>query len=220
MQKLALQRGWVFVMGRNLITLSWNLGIPNWITLGRLGVALLLFVILSLPVSWRYAAGFVLFVIASGSDWVDGLLARRFGMVTVLGRILDPFVDKILICGTLVFLIADARMHSHPELLQPWMVVVVLGRELLVTALRSWVEERGQDFSAQTAGKLKMVVQSVAGAAGLLFLAVGADTSPAWAWLYWAVVASVWAMVAVTVYSGILYMWPMLRVAKALLTVG
>jgi CDP-diacylglycerol--glycerol-3-phosphate 3-phosphatidyltransferase len=207
-------------MGRNLLTLLWNLGLPNRITLARLGVALLLFVILSLPVTWRYAAGFVLFVIATGSDWVDGFLARRFGMVTVLGRILDPFVDKILICGTLVFLTADPRMQSRPELLQPWMVVVVLARELLVTALRSWVEERGQDFSAQTAGKLKMVLQSVAGAAGLLFLAVGADTSFAWAWLYWVVVASVWAMVAITLYSGIVYIWPMIRVAKAFLTVG
>ena len=207
-------------MASNVLTLLWRLGLPNWITVGRLGLAIVLFVILSLPVSWGYAAGFVLFVIATGSDWVDGFLARRFGMVTVLGRILDPFVDKILICGTLVFLVADPRMHSRPELLQPWMVVVVLGRELLVTALRSWVEERGQDFSAQTAGKLKMVVQSVAGAAGLLFLAVGADTSPAWAWLYWVVVASVWAMVAVTVYSGIVYIWPMVRVAKAFLTAG
>jgi len=207
-------------MASNVLTLLWRLGLPNWITVGRLGLAIVLFVILSLPVSWGYAAGFVLFVIATGSDWVDGFLARRFGMVTVLGRILDPFVDKILICGTLVFLVADPRMHSRPELLQPWMVVVVLGRELLVTALRSWVEERGQDFSAQTAGKLKMVVQSVAGAAGLLFLAVGADTSPAWAWLYWVVVASVWAMVAVTVYSGIVYIWPMVRLAKAFLTAG
>lgn len=207
-------------MASNVLTLLWRLGLPNWITVGRLGLAIVLVVILSLPVSWGYAAGFVLFVIATGSDWVDGFLARRFGMVTVLGRILDPFVDKILICGTLVFLVADPRMHSRPELLQPWMVVVVLGRELLVTALRSWVEERGQDFSAQTAGKLKMVVQSVAGAAGLLFLAVGADTSPAWAWLYWVVVASVWAMVAVTVYSGIVYIWPMVRLAKAFLTAG
>ena len=207
-------------MASNVLSLLWRLGLPNWITVGRLGLAIVLFVILSLPVSWGYAAGFVLFVIATGSDWVDGFLARRFGMVTVLGRILDPFVDKILICGTLVFLVADPRMHSRPELLQPWMVVVVLGRELLVTALRSWVEERGQDFSAQTAGKLKMVVQSVAGAAGLLFLAVGADTSPAWAWLYWVVVASVWAMVAVTVYSGIVYIWPMVRLAKAFLTAG
>ena len=207
-------------MASNVLSLLWRLGLPNWITVGRLGLAIVLVVILSLPVSWGYAAGFVLFVIATGSDWVDGFLARRFGMVTVLGRILDPFVDKILICGTLVFLVADPRMHSRPELLQPWMVVVVLGRELLVTALRSWVEERGQDFSAQTAGKLKMVVQSVAGAAGLLFLAVGADTSPAWAWLYWVVVASVWAMVAVTVYSGIVYIWPMVRLAKAFLTAG
>jgi CDP-diacylglycerol--glycerol-3-phosphate 3-phosphatidyltransferase len=207
-------------MGHNFFPLLWSLGLPNWITVGRLGLAVLLFVILSLPVPWGYDAGFWIFVIATGSDWVDGFLARRFQMVTVLGRILDPFVDKILICGTLIFLAADPRMHSHLELLQPWMVVVVLARELLVTALRSWVEERGQDFSAQTAGKLKMVVQSVAGAAGLMFLAVGAEIAHPWVWLYWVLVVSVWAMVAVTVYSGVVYVWPMVRLVKALCSTG
>ncbi len=120
-----------------------RLGLPNWITLGRLILAAgpipAAVVAGLLAVSWRICT----FVLASGSDWVDGYLARRFGMVTVLGRVLDPFVDKILVCGTLIFLAAEPAFYRQPEPLQPWMVVIILARELLVTALRSWVEEPG-----------------------------------------------------------------------------
>ncbi|MCS7239040.1 MAG: CDP-diacylglycerol--glycerol-3-phosphate 3-phosphatidyltransferase [Thermoguttaceae bacterium] len=182
-----------------------NLGLPNWITLGRLVLALVLFVVLSLPVDGRYTAGFVIFLLAVGSDWIDGYVARRFGLTSSLGRVLDPFVDKILICGTLVFLVAEPVFRHRAELLQPWMVVLVILRELLVTAMRGWAEERGQDFSAQLAGKTKMVIQSVACAAGLLFVAWHTKSGETPFWLGLTLATSVWLMVVVTVYSAWVY---------------
>ncbi len=94
---------------------------------------------------------------AAGTDWLDGYWARKYGQVTTLGRILDPFVDKIIICGTFIFLAAvpDSGVAA-------WMAVVIVGRELLVTALRSYLEGEGADFSAIMSGKLKMVLQCVA----------------------------------------------------------
>ena len=92
-----------------------------------------------------------MFVVAAGTDWLDGYWARKYGQVTNLGRILDPFVDKIIICGTFIFLAAVPDSG-----VQAWMAVVIVGRELLVTALRSYLEGEGADFSASMSGKLKM----------------------------------------------------------------
>ena len=107
-----------------------------------------------------------MFVVAAGTDWVDGFWARRYGQVTTLGRILDPFVDKIIICGTFIFLVAESAIRASPA----WMAVIVVGRELLVTALRSFLEEQGADFSAKLSGKLKMVLQCLAATLSLLAL--------------------------------------------------
>ncbi|MGL4511604.1 MAG: CDP-diacylglycerol--glycerol-3-phosphate 3-phosphatidyltransferase [Lacipirellulaceae bacterium] len=133
---------------------------PNAITAARVVVTLALFVALS--VGWSRAA-VVLFLLAGGTDWVDGFWARRWGPITKLGRVLDPFADKLLICGTFVFLAADEASR-----VAPWMAVVILARELLVTALRSAVEARGGDFSAKWLGKQKMAWQCIAATLGLL----------------------------------------------------
>ena len=102
----------------------------------------------------------MLFAIAAGTDWVDGYWARRYGQVTQLGRILDPFADKIIICGTFIFLAAvppSGDADDSASEVTAWMAVVVVAREMLVTALRSFFEEHGADFSAKWSGKWKMV---------------------------------------------------------------
>ncbi|GMQ80237.1 MAG: hypothetical protein BMS9Abin04_196 [Planctomycetia bacterium] len=178
--------------------------VPNQLTAARLALALVLFGFLS---GRYYATSLVLFLIAAGTDWLDGYWARKYGQVTVLGRILDPFADKIIVCGSFVFLAAEPE-----SLVTAWMAVVVLGRELLVTALRSFLEERGHDFSASRAGKWKMVVQCAAVAVCLYRLSyqptvAGAApwVSPPPLWLGWTVLAAAWFAVALTVYSGVGY---------------
>ena len=131
---------------------------------------LVLSVVLFCLIAWEhYLASLVLFVIAAGTDWLDGYFARKYGQVTTLGRILDPFADKVIVCGTFIFLAAIPDIKDVPWGLQPWMVVVIVGRELLVTALRSFIEERGADFSAKMSGKLKMVLQCVAAGVCLFY---------------------------------------------------
>src|SRR5581483_918902 len=153
------------------------LNLPNQLTVLRIALAVVLFAL----IAWRwYLVSFVLFIVAAGTDWLDGYLARKYGMVTTLGRILDPFADKVIICGTFIFLVAvpytNVRLHELG--LQAWVVVLVVGRELLITALRSYLEERGADFSATTSGKLKMVAQCVTAATGLFYLSYFSDAAP------------------------------------------
>ena len=173
--------------------------LPNQLTSLRLILAVILFGL----IAWEcYLASLVLFIIAASTDWLDGYFARKYGQVTTLGRILDPFADKVIVCGTFIFLAAIPQMARVPLGLRAWMVVVIVGRELLVTALRSFIEQRGSDFSARMPGKLKMVLQCIAGGVSLFYLSrPPADPSVHTA-LWWALVTSVWAALALTVYSG------------------
>ena len=119
--------------------------LPNQLTSLRLLLSVVLF---GLIAAEHYIAAFVLFLIAVGTDWLDGYYARKFNQITTLGRILDPFADKVIVCGTFIFPRHPRECLPIRWLLRAWMVVVIVGRELLVTALRSFLEERGSDFSA------------------------------------------------------------------------
>ncbi len=143
-----------------VLNVVWN--VPNMLTIARLVLAVICFVFLA--VEW-YLPALVLFAIAAGTDWIDGFYARRYGQITQLGRILDPFADKIIICGTFTFLAAvppvqfENWLNSSASEIRGWMAVIVVARELLVTLLRSFFEEHGTDFSAKWSGKWKMVLQ-------------------------------------------------------------
>jgi CDP-diacylglycerol--glycerol-3-phosphate 3-phosphatidyltransferase len=118
--------------------------------------------------------------------------------VTTLGRIFDPFVDKIIICGTFIFLSAEPASG-----VRAWMAVVIVGREMMVTALRNFLEGEGADFSASISGKLKMVLQCAAAALSLYCLTYAGLGRPLW--LDWLLPAAVWSALALTVYSGLEY---------------
>ncbi len=100
--------------------------------------------------------------------------------------------------------------------LRPWMVVVVVGRELLVTALRSFIEEQGFDFSANLSGKLKMVFQCVAAPAWLVYFWCRGDgpNEAVPAWITWTAILSLWAAVIQTVYSGLIYVMAAVRMVR------
>ncbi len=190
--------------------------VPNQLTSLRLALSVVLFVFISFGF---FMTSTVLFVIAASTDWLDGYYARKYGQVTTLGRILDPFADKVIICGSFVFLAAEPVMALDPLGVKAWMVVVIVGRELLVTALRSFIEERGVDFSAKMAGKLKMVFQCVAAGTALFCLAytdpgtVGdyAEVPP---WSRWLLAGSLWTAVALTVYSGVGYVFAAVKAVR------
>ncbi len=171
------------------------LNAPNIVTVSRLLLAMVLFVLIDLDGLW-YAATAV-FVVAAATDALDGFLARRYGLVTPLGRILDPFVDKIIVCGSFVFLLE----HAPESGINAWMAVVILARELFITSLRGYLEKQGRDFSAAWSGKLKMVVQCIAVGASLLSMESALRSV---GFLLFRDIA-LWAAVAITIYSGVEY---------------
>lgn len=178
--------------------------VPNKISAARLVLSVVFFVLLPLEYYW---AALIVFLVAAGTDWIDGWYARKHDLVTKLGRVLDPFCDKILICGGYILLAVemDSGFQWYAKI-AGWMAVVVVGRELLVTVLRSMIEGAGGDFSAKMAGKLKMVFQCLAVCACLVGLALNTDSPDSiQAWLHWTIIISVWVSVISTIYSGLLY---------------
>lgn len=183
------------------------LNLPNCLTIGRLALAVVLFVLLAFG---YLATGFVVFVIAASTDWLDGYVARRRGETTTLGRILDPFVDKVVVIGSFVFLLLEDESG-----LVPWMVTVVVARELLVTGLRSYLEGESVAFGADWMGKVKMAVQCVAIGCILFYLGIAKGETyifNQWAdkvlnLSEWAKTVSIWIAVVVTAVSGISYAW-------------
>ena len=154
------------------------MNIPNTLTVLRVLFAIIVFVMIGLA---RYDLALLFFVLAALTDALDGWWARRFKQITVFGRIMDPFADKFLICGAFICLLTIPELTSDRAgfpawlMLQAWLVIVIVGRELLVTSLRSFVESAGGDFSAKWLGKLKMVIQCTAIILALLYLSGGAE---------------------------------------------
>jgi CDP-diacylglycerol---glycerol-3-phosphate 3-phosphatidyltransferase len=141
----------------------------------------------------------VLFAAGTALDALDGYLARRYGTITVFGRIADPFVDKIIVCGALIFLCAIPQTRPY---LHPWMVVVIIVREFLVTGIRGYMESVGVAFGAELPGKIKMFVQSLC--IVLLILTIAVDGGR-FVLVRAANHAFVWATLAFTVWSATSY---------------
>ncbi|MCA9138842.1 MAG: CDP-diacylglycerol--glycerol-3-phosphate 3-phosphatidyltransferase [Planctomycetales bacterium] len=163
---------------------------PNALTSVRFALAIAVMTLIPLG---QYLAANIVFVVAASTDWMDGYWARKYGQVTKFGRIFDPFVDKIIICGSFIALVGVAGTP-----VMSWMATLVVGRELLVTSLRGMIEGSGKDFSASWLGKWKMVLQCAAVVASLLFLEY--QTPPTW--LNVTTQALVWSSILLTVYSG------------------
>jgi CDP-diacylglycerol--glycerol-3-phosphate 3-phosphatidyltransferase len=151
-----------------------------------------------------------LFLLATVTDMIDGYLARSMGHITTFGRIADPFVDKTIILGTLVFFIGHQFVRPGADGapvnvtgLAPWMVVVILARELIVTGMRGFSESHGKSFAATHAGKIKMFLQCVMIGWILVYVGHFLDAPPAWV-LRGRDIA-IWATVVFTAASGLVY---------------
>jgi CDP-diacylglycerol--glycerol-3-phosphate 3-phosphatidyltransferase len=178
----------------------WN--VPNLLTTVRFALAI---AVIALIPAKAYTAALIVFIVAASTDWMDGYWARKYGQVTKLGRIFDPFVDKIIICGSFIALV------TLPESgIAAWMAVVVVGRELLVTSLRGIIEGAGGDFSATFWGKWKMVVQCFAVGFSLLGMALAPPSSLLLGLRY----VAIWGSVLITIYSGLDYTLAAARVLR------
>lgn len=131
------------------------LNIPNILTMARIAAIPLMAALLF---SSSKSAGFwaaVVFSIASVTDWLDGYLARRMGIVTVFGKFLDPIADKLIVMAALIMILPFGRVPA-------WMVLVILSREIIITGLRGIASSEGIVIQASDLGKFKTIFQLVA----------------------------------------------------------
>jgi CDP-diacylglycerol---glycerol-3-phosphate 3-phosphatidyltransferase len=176
--------------------------LPNQLTAARLVLAVVLFALIA-GRYWLWCV--VVFAAAAFTDWLDGYLARKQGLISALGRVFDPLVDKVLVCGAFIFLLGIPDRTG----LAPWIVTVVVARELIITGLRSFMENRGAAFGADWLGKLKMGLQCAA----LIAIFVALELAgPGWSEgmrSFFGIVRDglVYAMVAATALSGLQYLW-------------
>jgi len=208
--------------------MNWKL--PNQLTVGRIALAGVFFVLLGVYKQHDASEGpsrllntaFVIYLVAGLTDVLDGYLARKMNVTSAFGRLVDPFVDKVLVVGAFAMLAGSNFAMSPPAPgaqapyewqlpgwltggmlsgVQAWMVVVILAREFIVSAVRGYSESQGVKFPATPAGKIKMFVQSVAICAALFQMA----NVPGALWAIWTKLVSIWAAVVVTVVSGMVY---------------
>jgi CDP-diacylglycerol---glycerol-3-phosphate 3-phosphatidyltransferase len=159
---------------------------------------------------WVWIWSALLFSFAAATDFLDGYIARKYQLVTTLGRILDPFVDKIIICGSFIFLLGNTDSGVNA-----WMVIAVIGREMFVTGLRSFLEQAGRDFSAVWLGKIKMTIQCAAVAGCLVCLDPDLRSLSYADSILLARDILLWTCVAITLYSGLSYAWRGFRMLSA-----
>lgn len=175
--------------------------VPNALSMIRLLLAVAVGLQIELGL---YIPAMIFFVVAASTDFIDGWWARKFNQITKLGRILDPFVDKIIITAALVALAGEAESQ-----VRPWMVTLIIGREFLVTSLRAMIESSGGDFSARWLGKWKMVFQCAAVVSSLLLLAGFGD-----GWIVIATLALLWIAILITIASGADYVIQAVKFAR------
>ena len=181
----------------------------NWanrLTISRL-ILTVLFVAM-LNCAWPYArtTAFIIFLIAGVTDFVDGEIARRYGIITNFGKLMDPLVDKIMMAAAFISLVP---MGAIPA----WAATTVVGREFLITGLRLMASARGQVLPAEGLGKHKTAWQIITVIFFLGLLAAAelhyGNSQSGWWYRGWyeAGPVLVWVTVALTLYSGLRYAW-------------
>ena len=198
--------------------------IPNIITLARVVMAPAVFVLILADGFVPRILAFLLFLAAAFSDLWDGHLARKHGWISDFGKLMDPIADKLLLVATFIpFYLLSHQPGTDNDLpywgeLPVWVLVVIFGRELLVTVVRQVAARRGRVIPAGSAGKYKAVVQSIFSGSALLWYALlAAADAQGWqngvweGWQTWIhgpiLAASLLLAIILTVYSMLLYFW-------------
>ena len=169
------------------------MNLPNKLTVGRM--ITVPFFIAAYMLGY-YPVALVLFCLASATDALDGQIARKRGLVTNFGKIMDPLADKILVYSALCLFIES-------DLIDAWMLIIILAREFIVAGMRTVAASEGRVLAAGMSGKIKTVLQMVAVIMFLFGLSVPSISETV------LLIARVlfWASLVMTVYSGTEYVW-------------
>ena len=175
------------------------MNIPNMLTLFRIALIPVFVIMFYLPFSWSFMASAVVFVLAAVTDWLDGFLARRRQQVTPLGQMMDPLADKLLTSAAFIALVQMVTEQQTAWFTIPALVVV--GREILVSALREWMAEIGKRTSVAVSwvGKVKTFVQMLA-----IITLLAVDPGKGGPWLALGYILF-YAAAALTLWSAVLY---------------
>jgi CDP-diacylglycerol--glycerol-3-phosphate 3-phosphatidyltransferase len=206
--------------------------IPNAITVARIALAPVVGFLAFVPTFTARLMAFLLFLVAAFSDLWDGHLARKYGWISDFGKLVDPIADKLLLVMTfLPFYILSQRADPYGELvvigeMPLWILLVIFGRELLITIIRSVAANRGVVIPAGKSGKLKAVFQNIFVGTALAWLAINSAAltrgwygMQAWTWWTWfhgfVFMTSLVIAVFLTVYSLGVYLWEWRRLMAA-----
>ena len=200
-----------------------RLTLPNLITIGRILACPAVFAFIFVPSVPLRLAAFVLFLAAALSDVWDGYLARKHGLVTDLGILLDPLADKLLLAATVIpIYVLSHRLGDVGPLpwwgpLPLWVVLTIFGRELAVTIFRAWALKRGVVISAGKSGKRKALSQNLFSGGVLLWyplqMLANQNGWTGQAWAVWSWFHGAWIGITLilaiflTVYSMLDYFW-------------
>ena len=140
-----------------------KVNLPTLLTLSRIAIIPVFMIIFYLPVQWSSEVCTWLFVAAGVTDWLDGLIARRFGMMSRFGAVLDPVADKLMVAVVLILLV-DHNPTPYPDFLLAVPAAIIVGREITISALREWMAEVGQQSMVKVSfiGKIKTTAQMIA----------------------------------------------------------
>jgi CDP-diacylglycerol--glycerol-3-phosphate 3-phosphatidyltransferase/cardiolipin synthase len=166
--------------------------IANYLTVARIVMIPLVVILFYAPYPWAAPACGTMFILAAVTDSLDGYLARKLGQTSALGAFLDPVADKLMVVAALIMLVWLDRA-------EPWLAIIIIGREIAVSALREWMAQIGKSKSVAVAfiGKVKTVAQITAVIALLLYQPVipGIDTKLLGKIALWvAAVLTLWSM--------------------------
>lgn len=165
--------------------------LPNTLTLARIILIPVFILVYYMPWDWAHGAAAIIFAVASFTDWLDGYLARKLKQMSPFGAFLDPVADKLLVACSLLILVGEPGIHyiTLPA-------IVIVGREIVISALREWMAELGRRASVTVnyVGKIKTALQMVA-----IFLLIACRPGPGIIsgiiLLYLAAILTIWSMV-------------------------
>lgn len=176
------------------------MNLPNILTLSRIVMIPVFVVVFYLPVAWRYEVSAAIFALAAATDWLDGYLARKLDQSTPFGAFLDPVADKLMVAVALTVLVQE-----HHTLLLTLPATIIIGREIVISALREWMAEMGSRASVAVSyiGKIKTTAQMVA-----IIILLGSVPDIGWAG---AGIGLLYIAAGLTLWSMVLYLkaaWP------------